>query len=50
MVNKIKKEIITFEKLEILIDNDISNYSNFNIDYDYQTILKDYLKHYEIRG
>tara|TARA_R110000787_G_scaffold62822_1_gene141871 strand:- start:3969 stop:4121 length:153 start_codon:yes stop_codon:yes gene_type:complete len=48
--NKIKKEIITFEELAISIDNDISNYSNFDIDYDYQTILNDYLKHYEIRG
>ncbi len=44
------KQTITKEELEILIDNDINNLNNFGIDYDYNSLLKNYLKDYEIKG
>ena len=44
------KKKITFEELEILIDDDIYNGSKFGIDYDYKSLLKNYLKEYEIKG
>lgn len=44
------KKIITKEELEILIDEDINNLNNFGIDYDYKSLLKNYLKDYQIKG
>ena len=44
------KKTITKEELEILIDDEINNLNNFGIDYDYKSLLKNYLKEYEIKG
>lgn len=43
------KKIITQEELEILMDDEINNLNNFGINYDYESLLKNYLKDYEIK-
>jgi len=44
------KQPITKEELEILIDNDISEASNFGIYLDYRTVEKNYLEDYKVIG
>jgi|TARA_B100001094_G_scaffold183369_1_gene177707 hypothetical protein len=44
------KKTITKEELEILIEDDISQASNFGMYLDYKTVLKNYLEDYQIKG
>ena len=44
------KQPITKEALEILIEDDISEASNFGIYLDYKTVEKNYLEDYKIIG
>jgi hypothetical protein len=44
------KQPITKEALEILIEDDISEASNFGIYLDYRTVEKNYLEDYKVIG